>query len=203
MKLFYSPASPYVRKIAVMLHELGQTDAVAFEDIQTTAFASDPGLTASNPLGKIPALVRSDGSTLYDSRVISQYLNAQFGGDLYPEDSRKWEMLVLEATGDGIMDSTVSMSYEMRLRPENEQSADWIDAQWDKASRAIGVLNARWMSHLAGPMDMSHISVACALAYIDFRHGARAWRDGNPALGDWFATFDSRASMAATRPPAG
>lgn len=201
MKLFHSPASPFVRKVVVLLHELGKAEAVQLETIQTTAFASDPGLVASNPLGRIPALERPDGPTLYDSRVICQYLNAHFGGKFYPQDSRRWETLTLEATGEGIMDSAVSISYELRLRPENEQSATWVDAQWAKVSRAVGVLDSRWMSHLAGPLDMGQIAVGCALAYLDFRHGARGWREGNPALAEWFAQFDSRASMAATRPP--
>lgn len=202
MRLFHSPASPYVRKVDVLLRELGKVDAVAFDGIQTTAFASDTGLVASNPLGKIPALVRTDGITLYDSRVICQYLNDLFSGGMYPGGTRKWETLTLEATGDGIMDSAVSMAYEVRLRPETEQSQDWIEAQWAKASRAIGGLNDRWISHLSGPVDMGQIAVACALGYVDFRHGVRNWREGNDALAAWFAEFDSRSSMQATRPPA-
>lgn len=200
MKLYHSPASPYVRKVVVMLHEMEQVDAVAFETITTTAFASDRALKAANPLGKIPALERGDGVTLYDSRVITNYLNDHFNAGLYPQGAGKWDHLTLEATGDGIMDSSVSMSYEMRLRPENEQSPAWIEAQWEKIERALGVLNARWMSHLSGPLSMAHISVGCALSYLDFRHDVRNWRHGNEALADWHATFDSRPSMQATKP---
>lgn len=203
MKLFFSPASPYVRKVHVLLRELDRIDDVELNEVATTAFASDTGLIASNPLGKIPALERPDGITLYDSRVICGYLNEQFGGSLYPDGARGWETRVLEATGDGIMDCVVSMTYETRLRPENEQSPQWIEAQWTKAERAIGVLNARWMSHLQGPLDMGQISVGCALSYVDFRHGARDWRKGNQALADWHAAFESRPSMQASQPPAG
>jgi glutathione S-transferase len=202
MRLFHSPASPFVRKVVVLLHELDKTDEVALDLIQTTAFASDAALMASNPLAKIPALVRPDGITLYDSRVICQYLNDRFQGGLYPQDTRKWETLTLEATADGIMDSAVSMAYEVRLRPQAQQSQDWIEAQWAKVSRAIGSLNERWISHLSGPLDMGQIGIACALGYVDFRHGARNWRDGNDALAKWYAEFDSRPSMQATRPPA-
>ena len=186
----------------MLLHELDKTDEVALDLIQTTAFASDAALMASNPLAKIPALVRPDGITLYDSRVICQYLNDRFQGGLYPQDTRKWETLTLEATADGIMDSAVSMAYEVRLRPQAQQSQDWIEAQWSKVSRAIGSLNERWISHLSGPLDMGQIGIACALGYVDFRHGARNWRDGNDALAKWYAEFDSRPSMQATRPPA-
>ena len=178
MKLFFSPASPYVRKVNVLLHELDRVDDVTFEEIATTAFASDGGLIASNPLGKIPALERPDGTTLYDSRVICGYLNETFKGKVYPQGSSKWETLTLEATGDGIMDCAVSMTYEMRLRPENERSPQWIEAQWEKIARALGVLNARWISHLKGPLDMGQISVGCALGYLDFRHDAAGLAQG-------------------------
>ncbi len=202
MKLYHSPASPFVRKVNVLLHELGKADAVELAAVQTTAFASDAGLVASNPLGKLPALERPDGTTLYDSRVICAYLNDLYDGKMYPVGNRRWETLTLEATGDGIMDSGVSMAYETRLRPEGQQSQEWIEGQWAKVARAISVLNARWMSHLHGPLDAGQISVACALGYIDFRHGARNWRQGNDALAAWFKTFESRASMQATLPPA-
>ena len=202
MKLFYSPASPYARKPVVLLHELGQIDAVEIATIATTAFDTDEGLKAANPLGKIPSLQRDYGATLYDSRVITGFLNDHFQGSFYPQGAGKWENLTLEATGDGIMDSAVSMAYERRLRPENEQSDDWVEAQWEKVARALDVLNARWMSHLSGPVSMAHISVACALSYLNFRHDARGWAASRGALADWHAAFESRPSMQATQPPA-
>ncbi|MEP2029815.1 MAG: glutathione S-transferase [Paracoccaceae bacterium] len=200
MKLYYSPPSPFVRKVAVLLHELDKTDAVTFEQITTTPMATDEGLKAANPLGRIPALERPNGVTLYDSRVITAYLDDLFSGGLYPTNSARWEILTLEATGDGVMDSAVSMAYEMRLRPEEKQSSEWIEAQWEKVSRGLTVLNARWMSHLSGPLNMGQISVACALSYIDFRHDVRNWRNGNDALAQWHAAFSERPSMIATQP---
>ncbi|WP_298969578.1 glutathione S-transferase [uncultured Roseobacter sp.] len=201
MKLFHSSASPFVRKVVVLLHELDKADDVELLDVASTAFASDDALAASNPLAKLPSLVRDNGTTLYDSRVITAFLNDLYGGNMYPTGTSRWETLTLEATGDGIMDAAVSMSYEARLRPAEMQYGDWIEAQWAKVARAVSVLNARWMSHLSGPMDMGHISVGCALSYVDFRHGARNWRKGNEALAAWHAEFDSRASMHATKPP--
>lgn len=202
MKLYHSPASPFVRKVVVLLHELEKADEVELLDVTSTAFASDDGLAASNPLAKLPSLVRDNGTTLYDSRVITAFINDFYGAKMYPTGSSRWETLTLEATGDGIMDSAVSMAYEARLRPEDMQYGPWIEAQWAKVERAISVLNARWMSHLSGPLDIGQISVACALSYVDFRHGARNWRVGNEALAQWHAAFDSRASMQATKPPA-
>lgn len=198
MKLFDSAASPYVRKINVLLNELGQSDEVARESVATTAFNSAENLIAANPLGKIPALALDDGRVLYDSRVISAYLNRHFDGPFCPDDD--FQTQLLEATGDGIMDCTVSMSYEVRLRPEGERSAQWIEAQWAKAERAIRALDNTFMEQLQGPITVGHISVGCALGYVDFRHDAREWRDSAPELAKWFAEFSARPSMQATQP---
>lgn len=199
MKLTVSPASPFVRKVRVLIRELDLLGEVKEMDVTTTPFASDPKVVAANPIGKIPALIRDDGPAIYDSRVITRFLNDTNDGPLYPA-TRIWDTLTLEATGDGIMDCAVSMAYEVRLRPEAQQSPDWIEAQWEKASRGIKAINERWMSHLNGPLDMGQISVACALSYADLRHGARNWREGNDDLATWHATFCERASMQETAP---
>lgn len=199
MQLIMSPASPYVRKCRILLREANLMDAVTEVPITTTAFETAPEIIAANPLGKIPALVRSDGPTLYDSRVITRFLDDHAGAGLYPTN-RLWEVLTLEATADGIMDCAVSMAYEVRLRPENQQSPDWIEAQWRKIARATSALNERWISHLSGPLNMGQIATASALGYLDFRHDARGWRNGNVALADWFADFSTRTSMTDTAP---
>jgi len=199
MQLFYSPASPYVRKVIVTLHETGQTGDVELLTVATTPVKSAPEILAHNPTGKIPALVRPDGPALYDSRVICRYLDARAKGKLYPE-SRIWDTLTLEATGDAIMDAAITMVYERRVRPEEKQFDDWIEAQWGKASRALNALNTRWMSHLNGPVDMGQISVGCALGYLDFRHDARSWRTGNDGLAKWYEAFKQRPSMHASKP---
>jgi len=92
------------------------------------------------------------------------------------------------------------MAYEMRLRPQEQQSPDWIEAQWSKAERGIAAVNSRWMSHLSGSLNIGQIGVACALSYIDLRHDSRGWRNGNEALANWHAEFSTRPSMVATVP---
>lgn len=203
MKLHYAPTSPYVRKVMILLEETGQLSDVELINAHTTPLEADGGLLAKNPLAKVPALERPDGPTLYDSRVITAYLDARGGDQLYPVDARRWETLTLEATADGILDAALLMTYEARLRPESKQMSEWVEGQWDKITRAAAALNTRWMSHLSGPLDMGQIAVGCALAYVDFRHGARNWRQGNDALAAWFKNFESRPSMASTVPPAG
>ncbi|MDU8927662.1 glutathione S-transferase [Alisedimentitalea sp. MJ-SS2] len=199
MQLIYSPASPFVRKVRAMLIETGQQEDVELAPVQTAPTAVADEARAANPTGKIPALIRSDGPAVYDSRVITRFLNDRAGGGLYP-DARIWEVLTLEATADAIMDAAVLVTYESRLRPPEHRSEEWIEAQWGKVANAVKAVNDRWMSHLNGPLDMAQIAIACALGYLDFRHDARGWRKGNDALDDWYAVFSERESMKETAP---
>lgn len=199
LTLIGANASPFVRKVRVVMDELGQGDEVAYHVIATTPMTTHADARAANPLGKIPALVRDDGPAIYDSRVITRFLDARAGGKLYP-DSRLWEVLTLEATADGIMEAAVLITYEGRLRSESEQSEKWTDAQWAKVTAGLKVVNDRWMSHLQGPLDAAQIAMGCALGYLDFRHDARGWRRGNDALAEWYEAFAQRPSMQATAP---
>ena len=199
MQLFFSPASPFVRKVCVTLHETDQLQDVEQINVHTTPMATDSALTAANPIGKIPALTRPDGPAIYDSRVICRFLDARAKAGLYP-DARIWETLTLEAAADGITEAALAMVYEYRLRPAEKVSEDWVESQWTKVERGLDALNTRWMSHLYGPMDMGHIAVGCALGYIDFRLGARNWRAGRDGLAAWEKVFAQRPSMVATMP---
>lgn len=199
MQLIYSPASPFVRKVHACLIATGQQDDVDFLPVKTAATAVAPEARAANPSGKIPSLIRSDGPTLYDSRVITRFLDARAVAGLYPQ-SRIWEVLTLEATADAIMESAVLCVYEQRLRPPEHQSQDWIEAQWSKVAGSVKAINDRWMSHLSGPLDMAQIAVGCALGYLDFRHNDRAWRKDNDALDDWFAVFCEQPFMKESAP---
>ena len=134
MRLYYSPTSPYVRKVTVLLRETGQ-----FADVELVSGSGnpvDPGTAPleANPLGKVPALERPDGPALYDSRVICQFLDARAGdgagAGLYPQGARLWDTLTVEATGDGILDAALLMIYEVRIRPEELRYAPWVEGQW-------------------------------------------------------------------------
>ena len=199
MQLIMSPASPFARMVRVMLYETDQIDDVEEVAVQTTPLKSADQALAANPVGRIPSLIRPDESSLYDSRVITRYLNDRAQGSLYPERDL-WDVLTLEATGTEIMASGVNISYEMRLREEAKYSHEWIDAQWTKVMMGCTAIQNRWMAHLNAPLNMGQISVACALGYLDFRHDARNWRQGHDTLAAWFAEFEQRDSMVATRP---
>ena len=156
---------------------------------------------ATNPIGKIPTLVRDEGPALYDSRVIARYFDHLFSSHLYPE-TRLWEVLTLEATGDGISDAALLMVYEGRSRPEEKRYQPYVEAQWSKVARSLDALENRWISLLNGPVNIGQIAVACALGYLNFRHADRDWKAGHPQLAEWFAGFEQRPSMAATYPHA-
>lgn len=199
MRLYHSPTSPYVRKVMVLIAE-ANISGVETISVAGTPTAPDARVVGHNPLGKIPALERDDGPTLYDSRVICQFLDAGAGAGLYPEAPRLWDTLTVEATADGILDAALLMVYESRIRPEEKRFEPWVEAQWSKIARALDVLETRWVDHLSGALDMGQIATACALGYLDFRHAGRDWRKGHDKLARWEAGLAARASMRATVP---
>ena len=200
MRLYHSPTTPFGRKVMVLIHETG----LPVEVVAVSGTPIAPGTLPldRNPLGKIPALERDDGRVLYDSRVICRYLDDLAGSGLYGDKPGLWEVLVLEATADGILDAAVLMVYEARLRPEDKRYEAWIAAQWAKVTRALDAVEAGWIGHLAGRLDMGQVALGCALEYLDFRHDARNWRDGRPQLAAWAAGFGQRPAMLATVPAA-
>lgn len=185
--LRYSAASPYARKIRIAADLLGLADRIEI----VAANATDPAdsLRAQNPLGKIPTLVLEDGSSLYDSRVIADYLDhLSGGGRLIPAGPARFEALRLQALGDGINDAALLIRYEI-TRPEALRHAEWIALQQGKIDRALDALEA---APPEGPIDIGQIAVACALGYLDLRFQG-AWRAGRPRLARWLADFAARA----------
>lgn len=204
MTLFHNPASPFVRKVRVLLIETGQQDRVALQACMPTPIAPDAQVVQGNPVGKIPALRLADGSALHDSRVILDYLDHQHVGDpLIPRDgSARWRRLTLASIADGIMDAAVLVRYETAMRPAEKHWDQWLDEQRNKIRRSVAELEAEATAELASHFDIAAISVACALGYLDFRHPDLQWRDANPQLAAWYAEVSQRPSMQLTQPPA-
>ncbi|BBP67462.1 glutathione S-transferase [Pseudomonas sp. Cab53] len=202
MTLFHNPASPFVRKVLVLLHETGQQDRVALQLSQLTPVKPDRALIDDNPLSKIPTLRLANGTVIHDSRVILDYLDHQHvGNPLIPRDgAARWRRLTLASMADGIMDAAVMIRYETALRPVEKHWDEWLDAQRDKIRRAVGVLEAEAIAELASHFDVASISVACALGYLDLRHPDLEWRKANPQLAAWFAEVSLRPSMIETVP---
>ena len=200
LRLYTSPTTPFGRKAMVLILEAGFADQVEIAQATGSPLDSSKMPLSQNPLGKIPALERGDGPAIYDSRVICRYLDDRAGAGLYPPAPRLWETLTLEATADGMIEAAILMLYEDRLRPEEKRFDGWVEGQWAKIARALDTLEARWMSHLNGPLDMGQIAIGVALSYLDFRFDARGWRQGRPELARWHEAFAARESMTATVP---
>jgi glutathione S-transferase len=198
MQLFTSPTTPFGRKIAVQILESGLSGRVTLTEVAGSPFNPGNLPVDRNPLGKIPALVTDTGQAIYDSRVISRYLDEQSGAGLYPKDEALWPALVLEATADGILDAAVLMAYEMRLRPAEMCYAPWLEAQWAKIARTLDSIEVDGLAQLWGPLSMAQIAIGCGLEYLDLRHDGRNWRKGRSGLAAWAKGFSARSSMLAT-----
>ncbi len=184
MKLVYSPPSPFVRKVTTIIHYAGLDDQIELVNVKTTALSVAEEARTANPLGKIPVMILDDGKALFDSRVITRFLDDLAGSNLYPQECM-YDVLTLEALADGIMESAVSITYETKLRPENEQSSSWMEAQWSKVFHALKALENGEFKSMEGNLNMGQIAVACSLGYLDFRHDARQWRNGQSNLASW------------------
>ena len=184
MKLVYSPPSPFVRKVTTLIYHANLNDRIELINVKTTALSVAEEARAANPLGKIPVMILEDGKAIFDSRVITRYLDDFAVSNLYPQD-KIYDILTLEALADGIMESAVSITYESKLRPQNEQSPSWMEAQWSKVLHAVKALDDGQFKAMDSEMNMGQIAIACALGYLDFRHDARQWRIGNSNLALW------------------
>ena len=203
MKLYHSPASPFVRKALVAAHELGLADGIEIVPVAMTPVKGVPALNEENPLGKIPALVLDDGTALYDSPVICEYLDTRHdGAPLFPaEGPERWTALRRQALADGLLDAAILCRYETFLRPEERQWEDWIEGQRAKFRRALDALDGEAES-FGDTVDIGTISAGCAADYLDFRSLDDGWREGRPHLAAWLERFAARPSMQATRPSA-
>lgn len=202
MKLYHSPASPYVRKVMVLAQETGLLDRIEIAPVSTTPMAPDANVAAANPVKKIPALVTDDGMTLFDSPVICEYLDSlSTGKKAFPEGQARWEALRLQAAADGMLDAALLVVYEGRFREEAMRNAAWTDAQLAKITGALDAFEAAAGS-FGDRVDIGTISVGCGLGYVDFRLGHLNWRTARPKLAAWYETFSARPSMQATKPPA-
>ena len=202
MKLWHSPASPFVRKVRIVAIETGLADRLELVEVATNVVDSDAQLRRVNPIGKIPALVLDSGLTLFDSRVISAYLDSLHGGDrLVPQTGEeRYRLMTLEALGDGIMDAAVANRYETAMRPPELRWERWSEGQMAKVANGLDEVERAWLETLSGPMTIGAISVAAACGYLDFRYEGLDWRGKRPGLSKWFARFSGRESMQKTSP---
>ena len=196
MRLHSTITSPYARKVWVVAHETGLISKI--ERIPTNPH-TDEYLRDDNPLCRVPTLVLADGSTLFNLPVICEYLDTLHEGQkLFPPfGPQRWSALRLQALGDGMLDACLSRRMEV-IRPATEQSPAWIERQIKAVNAACVWLEAR-IELLGGPVTIGHITIGCALGYLDLRFAGDPWRDKYPRLSGWSRIFEARPSMVATR----
>lgn len=190
MKLYTSPPSPFGRKVRIVAAMRGVLDSIEI----VAADTSPPGnaeLLEQNPLGKIPVLVLDDGTRLFDSRVICEYLDSIGPSNapqvFPPAGADRWQALTRAALADGITDAGVLIVYEKRFRPESHWWPDWVARQQGKVDSGLDLME-RNPPHWTTSPDYGHVSLACCLGHFDFRHDAR-WRATRPRLVDWLERF--------------
>jgi glutathione S-transferase len=201
MKLYANKASPFARKVRVLVREIGLTGRV--EEIETivSPIAANETLARDNPLVKIPALVTDSGETLFDSRVICEYLDTlHTGRKFFPASGpQRFTALRRQSLTDGILDAAVLCRYETAVRPEALRWKDWIEGQKRKVFGGLAVLEAdagAW----GDEFTIGQVGAACVLGYLDFRFADWDWRGGHPQLKGWFERVSARPSVAATKP---
>jgi glutathione S-transferase len=190
MILRSSPPSPFGRKVKLALGILDLEKDVTIEKADPTD--ANDSLRRQNPLGKIPALIIEDGTVLYDSPVILEYLDQRAGGGkIIPADANaRIKALTLQALCDGILDAGILLVYEGRWRPAEKHEQKWIDHQTGKVQRAMDLLEASPPALSAIP-DVGQITLACALGYGDLRFGGK-WRERYPKLVKWLDAFAAK-----------
>jgi glutathione S-transferase len=202
MKLIGTPTSPYTRKARVVLAE----KRIEYEFVIDVPYEARSQVPALNPLGKVPVLLLDDNTSIFDSRVIVEYLdNASPVTRLIPEDTRhRIQVRRWEALADGCTDAAVAVVIEKR-RPLDRQSADWIARQHGKIDRALMAMadelgNRSWCS--GEFFNLSDVAAGCCLGYLDLRLPELGWRKSYPNLAKLSDKLMLRASFKDTVPPA-
>ncbi len=198
MRLFYANTSPYARKVRVVVVEKGLEARV--DGVLCNPFDDVPELKAVNPLSKIPCLELDNGTALYDSPVIVEYLDSLVPAKpLTPNDGEaRWQVLRQQALGDGILDAAFNTVIEGR-RPEAQQSQSWNERWRAAIDRGLVAMDGE-IDSLAQQANLAHITYACALGYLEFRLPDITWRTRHPRTATWFDAFAQRPSMISTQP---
>ncbi len=201
MKLHWSPKSPYVRKVMILIEELHAAKDI--ELVRSVAAMTQPNkaLMVDNPLSKIPTLVLSDGTKLFDSVVICEYLNDLYKGALFPSgQNEKWQALRWHALGDGLLDALILWRNER----ERVVPLDSLMAAFElKVMATLDVLEKEVEAIRSSGFTIGIVAVVCALGYLDYRFEALGWRSKASKLAEWYAAIEKRPSVQNTLPVEG
>lgn len=190
-----------MRKVMIFAHEVGLAGRI--EPIRTVVGFTQANreLMRVNPIGKIPTLIADDGTVLYDSTVICEYLDTLHGGPRYfPQaPAERWRALRWHALGDNMLDNLILLRSES-LRPKAQQSPETLAALETKIRSSLDFLDGEAAALGKAPIGIGHVGIGCALGYVEFRFPGLAWRDGRPRIAAWYEAFSQRPSMRNTLP---
>jgi len=205
MKLYYTPTSPFVRKVLVAARELGLEGRIETELLRPAPVATNAELSKANPLSKIPALVLEDGSGLYDSRVICEYLETLRSDGVPalvpPTGPERFRVLRVQALCDGILEAGILVFYERAMRPPALHWEDWLSGQTQKVQQGLDALE-RECAHFGDAPDLAQIAAGVTVGWLELRNPVGDIRVGRPNLTRWYDRFAQRPSMQATVPVA-
>ena len=201
MKLFGTHTSPYVRKVRIVLAEKKLECEFVIEDVNSP----DTKIQEVNPLGKVPCLVMEDGTALYDSRVIVEYLDTltPVGKLLPPSGRERVEVKRWEALADGVMDAAILARLEETKRPAAQQSADWVRHQMGKVDAGLQAMSTELANKpfcTGNQYSLADIAVGAALGWLDFRFPQINWREAYPNLARLYEKVAERPSFKDTKP---
>ena len=201
MKLIGSNTSPYVRKVRVVMAEKKLDYSFELDNV----WSAETQVPRSNPLGKVPCLVMEDGSALFDSRVIAEYLDTLTPVcKLLPPNGRdRADVKVWEALADGVLDAAILARLEKTLRPPEQQSPEWIARQLGKVHAGLGVMAEKLGEQpfcMGKSYTLADVAVGCTLGWLAFRFPDIGWRDDYPNLARLYDKLAERGSFKDTVP---
>jgi len=203
MKLTFSPASPFARKVRIAAIELGLIDKIEF--VPTTVAPGTPNDEYSRvtPVKKLPVLILDNGEVILDSYVIVEYLDELAGGGkLIPASGpARWKVKSDHSLLQGMLDSMLLCRYENMVRPEGSRWKAWSDDHWNRAWMGMARFEAR-DDVLSGPLSIAQIALVCVLGYADFRFADCGWRKACPKLDTFHRKMLERQSVKVSLPPA-
>lgn len=201
VRLIGSLASPYVRKVRIVMAEKRIEHTLELEDV----WAADTRILEANPLGKVPCLIMEDGGAVFDSRVIVEYLDTMTPvAKLLPPNGReRAEVRTWEALADGVLDAAILVRLEKTQRAPAEQSSKWIERQMGKVTAGLaamsrGLAEKPWCN--GHGYSLADIAVGCALGYLDFRFAEINWRERHSNLARLYEKLAARPSFVETQP---
>ena len=202
MKLTFSPASPFARKVRIAAIELGLIDKIELVPAAVVPGQANEDYSRITPLKKLPVLITNEGDVILDSYVIVEYLNELVGGKLIPAyGPRRWQVKTDHSLINGMLDSMLLCRYEKMVRPQGLQWQAWSDDHWNRAWSGLKRFENR-PEVLDGPFDVAQIGLVCVLGYADFRFADCGWRKAFPKLDAFHHRMLERPSVKISVPPA-